>query len=123
MQGRRVDRVAHLIQMEIGRIIVTKMKDPRLNFVTVTHVKITPDMKNAFVFFSILGKEDAREKALAAFQKAAGFLQKEIASELKLRYTPKLEFRYDDSLERGLEIDRLLREIQSKQGPQGGTPA
>ncbi len=119
MQGKRTDRVGHLIQMELSQLLVTKVKDPRLGFVTVTHVDIAPDLKNAFVYYSVLGDEKARESSQEALEKARGFLQRQIADAIKLRYTPKLDFRLDSSLERGMEIDRVLRKLE-KERPDSG---
>ena len=116
MQGKRTDRVGHLIQMELSQLILHRVKNPRLGFVTVTHVDVTPDLKSACVFYSVMGNEKARGESQAALEKAAGFLQKEIGAALQLRYTPKLIFRFDDSLDRGLEIDSVLRTIH-KEGP------
>lgn len=115
MQGKRINRVGHLIQMELSRLIVTKIKDPRLGFVTVTHVTIAPDMKDAFVFYSVLGDEKAKADSKIALDHAKGFLQREIGIHLKLRYTPKLDFRLDDSLEKGFEIDRILRDLNKNE--------
>lgn len=114
MQGKRIDRVGHLIQMELGQLILHRVKDPRLGFVTVTHVSVTPDLRSACVFFSALGNEKARRDSQVALEKASGFLQKEIGSALQLRYTPKLKFMFDDSLDRGQEIDKVLRDLHKE---------
>lgn len=111
MQGNRLERVGHLIQMEISNLILHKMKDPRLGFVTVTRVHVTADLKSARVFFSAMGDEKAKRSSQQALENAAGFLQREIAAALKLRYTPRLTFALDDSLDRGMEIDRVLRNL------------
>ena len=115
MQGKRVVRVGHLIQMELSQLILKKVKDPRLGFVTVTHVDIAPDMKSAIVFYSVMGDDKVRKDSKIALERAAGFLQKEISVTLKLRYTPKLHFRFDDSLDQGFEIDRLIRKINQEE--------
>ena len=114
MQGKRTDRVGSLIQMELSRLVLTRVKDPRLGFITITHVDVRPDLKSALVFYSAMGDKKVKGDSQLALEKAAGFLQKEIATHLKLRYTPKLQFQFDDSLDRGLEIDRVLRDIQIK---------
>ena len=111
MQGKRLDRVSHLIQMELGQILLHKVKDPRLRFVTITHVNVAADLRSARVFFSVLGDEKAKMASQKALESAAGFFQREIASSIELRYTPKLTFVLDDSLDRGMEIDRILRNI------------
>ena len=114
MQGKRLDRVNHLIQMELGQLILHRVKNPRLGFVTVTHVSVAPDLRSARVFYSVLGDEKARRDSQLALEKATGFLQREIGSVLEMRFTPKLKFAFDDSLDRGLEIDRVLRDIHKK---------
>ncbi len=114
MQGKRIDRVGHLIQMELSQLILHRVKDPRLGFVTVTHVDVTPDLKSAAVFYSVLGDQNAKKGSQIALEKAAGFLQKEIGTALKLRYTPRLTFRLDESLDKGLEVDKVLRQIQQE---------
>lgn len=112
MQGKRIDRVGHLIQMELSQLILHRVKDPRLGFVTITHVNVTPDLRSACVFFSAMGDKKVRRDSQTALEKAAGFLQKEIGTALQLRYTPRLKFMLDDSLDRGMEIDKVLRDIQ-----------
>ncbi len=115
MQGKRTDRVGHLVQMELSQLILMKVRDPRLGFLTVTHVDMTPDLKSAIVFYSVLGDQQKRLDSQAALEHATGFLKKAIATALKLRYTPRLQFQFDDSLDRGFEIDRLIREINKKE--------
>ena len=113
MQGKRIERVGHLIQKELGELILHRVKDPRLgSFVTITHVSPGPDLKSARVFYSVLGDNKKRQEVQTGLEKAAGFFQKQIADALRLRYTPKLKFRFDDSLDKGLEIDRLLYNLQ-----------
>ncbi len=112
MQGKRIERVGHLIQMELSRLLLHRVKDPRLGFVTITHVKVTPDLRSACVFYSAMGDEKSRKNSQVALEKAAGFLQKEIGSAIQLRNTPKLQFCFDDSLDRGLEIDKVLRKLR-----------
>ena len=115
MQGKRTDRVGHLIQMELGKLVTSRIKDPRLGFVTVTHVDVTPDLKSACVFYSVLGNRETKDNSQKALEKAAGFLQREIGSVLHLRNTPRLVFKLDESLEEGMKIDSILREIQQKE--------
>jgi len=111
MQGKRVDRVGALVQQEMSRLIVERTRDPRIGFVTVTHVKMTPDLKSAVVFVSVLGDEKVKLSSIAGLEHARGFFQREIGESLKLRFTPRIQFELDRSLERGLEIDRILRDV------------
>ncbi len=114
MQGKRIDRVGHLIQMELGQLILHRVKDPRLGFVTITQVTVTPDLKSACAYFSVLGDAKARRESQAALDKAAGYLQKEIGNSLQLRFTPRLKFMLDESLDRGMEIDKVIRDIHQR---------
>ena len=117
MQGKRTERVASLLKMELGSLILEQIKDPRLGFVTVMHVKITPDLKSAVVFVSIMGDKKKKEESLKVLQRAAGFLQHEVGLAIKMRYTPKLQFELDDSLDKDFEIGQVIRKIEEKDKP------
>ncbi len=111
----RSARVASEFQHELSRILARGLKDPRISgFVTVTGAKMGPDLKDVTVYVSIHGEEKTREDTLEGLRAAAGFLQREAARNLKLRHTPHLRFVYDESIERGDRIDRLLREAKAK---------
>ncbi|MGD0883343.1 MAG: 30S ribosome-binding factor RbfA [Thermodesulfovibrionales bacterium] len=110
---KRSQRVSDLIREEIADIIMKRVKDPRLGFVTVTGVEITDDLKTAKVFVSIL-QEEERETTLAVLTSAKGFIRSELAKRVRMKSIPSLEFRIDESIARGDRIDRLLREIKEK---------
>lgn len=104
-----IERVNSLIRHEICDLLQRQVKDPRLgNFITVTAVDTSSDMKHAKVFVSRLEGQEEKKETLGALASAAGFFRRELASRLKLRRVPELNFQWDDSLERG---DRLLRLI------------
>ena len=90
--------------------ISTDLKDPRIGFVTVTGVKTSPDLRHATVYVSVLGDATRREETLAGLRSAHGFLQRRVAGELRLKHTPTLAFRYDDSVDRGMRISELLED-------------
>jgi len=117
MQGKRTERVASLLQMELSKLILERIKDPRLGFVTVTHVKITPDLKSAVVFLSVMGDKKKKEESLKVLERAAGFLQHEVGLAIKMRYTPRIQFELDDSLDRDFEIGQVIRKIEEKDKP------
>ncbi len=117
MQGKRIERIAELIKQSLGQNILTKIRDPRLGFITVTHVDITPDLRYAKVFYSVLGDEKIKKSTSVALDRARGFLQKELAHEIKMRVTPILQFQYDDSLEQNLKIEQILRKIHDEESP------
>jgi ribosome-binding factor A len=110
MASSRMRRVNEVIRQVLGDVIATDLKDPRIGFVTVTDVDTSPDLRTARVYVSVLGDEADRENALAGLQSAHGFLQGRIAAELRMKRTPTLTFHYDDSVDRGVRISRLLDE-------------
>jgi len=114
MQGKRTERVASLLKMELSNLILERIKDPRMGFVTVTHAKITPDLKSAVVFVSIMGDKKKKEESVKVLARAAGFLQHEVGVALQMRYTPKLQFELDDSLDKDFEIGQVIRKIEEK---------
>ena len=94
----------------LSAAITNDLKDPRVGFVTVTAVDTSPDLRHAHVYVSVLGDERVRSDSLAGLESSHGYLQGRVASELRLKHTPQLDFRYDDSTERGMRITELLRE-------------
>ena len=92
-----------------------ELKDPRIGFVTVTGVDTTPDLRQATVYVSVLGSERKRESTLAGLEAAHGVLQRQIASELRLKRTPQLTFQYDPSVERGVRMSKLIDELVTDQ--------
>jgi ribosome-binding factor A len=117
MVTRRQKQVSSLIQKELGDLLEKRVSDPRLNFATITAVEISPDLRQAHIFVSVMGNQ---QEAMEGFDHAASFLRHELSSRLALRYMPELTFHLDDSLERGERIDQLLEEIQRKRNSQGG---
>ena len=108
---KRSERVADLIQEVIGELLVHSIKDPRLEMVTVTGVKVSGDLRHATVYYTAHGTAERQTEALAGFQSAAGFLRSYLRKETALKFIPELRFRYDKSLDEGEKIDRLLREV------------
>jgi ribosome-binding factor A len=110
--SRRSERTSKLIQREISGLLEREVNDPRLSrLISVTEVTLSPDLKHAKVFVSTLGSEINKEDMLEGFNNASGFLRRELAAHLKLRYTPQLSFHYDDSIERGARLLKLIGEL------------
>jgi ribosome-binding factor A len=103
-------RVNEAVREVLSAAITNDLKDPRIGFVTVTAVDTSPDLRHAHVYVSVLGDEQSRADSLKGLASAHGYLQGRVASELRLKHTPQLDFRYDDSAERGMRITELLRE-------------
>jgi ribosome-binding factor A len=110
MAGERMRRVDEAVRQVLADALAGELSDPRAGFITVTDVKTSPDLRAARVFVSVLGDEDARADSLAALRSAHGLLQSRIASELRLKRTPTLEFVYDSTTDRALRVESLLRE-------------
>jgi ribosome-binding factor A len=108
MASSRMRRINEVIRQVLGDVIATDLKDPRIGFVTVTDVDTSPDLRTARVYVSVLGGESERERALEGLRSSHGFLQGKIAAELRIKRTPTLTFHYDESVDRGVRISRLL---------------
>jgi len=119
MTTRRQRQVAELLHEEISLLIQRRARDPRLGFVTVTDVEMTPDLRTAHVYVSVLGSDDEVREALAGLNHAVSFFRRELGASLSLRYIPQLDFRLDDSLERGFRIDRLLDSLRDDTSSNG----
>lgn len=101
---------------------VGDLKDPRIGLVTVTGVDVTPDLKEATVYVSVLGNENKRRATIAGLESAHGILQSRINRELSLRRTPTLAFAYDDSVERGVRMTQLIDELAADLPPEDPSP-
>jgi ribosome-binding factor A len=114
-------RVAEEFRQEISALLARGLKDPRITgFVTVTGAKMSPDLREATVYVSVHGEEAVREKTMEGLRAAATFLQREAGRLIGLRHTPHLRFIYDESVERGDRIDRLLREARVRDTESAG---
>ena len=110
--SRRSERTSKLIQREISDLLERQVNDPRLSrLISVTEVTLSPDFKHAKIFVSTLGSQIDKEDMLASFNNASGFLRRELAAHLKLKHTPQLSFHYDDSIERGARLLKLIGEL------------
>jgi ribosome-binding factor A len=118
MSSRRVLKAAEAIREVVSMAILTEVRDPRVKNVTVTLVEVAPDMKSAKVHVSVMGDEKQQRLSLAGLQNSAGFLQKRIADEIDMRYTPRLTFERDKGVKNSLEVARILSEVLPKPKPE-----
>ena len=116
----RQERVAGALKREISNIIHDELKDPRLGFVTITDVELTPDLRYAKVFFSVLGKDQDYKKTKEALESALGFIRRLIAQRIRLRFTPEITFKEDRSAEYSIKIQEVLEEIRELNEPKKG---
>ncbi len=112
MQGRRTERLGGQVQQEISEIISRKVKDPRLGFVTVTGVRMSPDLRYATVYVTVMGGDEAVEKSLGCLESASGFIRRELGGRLHVKHVPELRFLMDEAALRGRRIDNILRDIK-----------
>lgn len=113
MQGKRADKVAELVQMELSSAVLLRLKDPRIGFITITRVEMSNDLQIAKVFYSVLGDGEKKRATGEALEHARGFLQRDVGNTLKLRYTPHLQFHLDESADHSLEVENIIKKIHT----------
>jgi ribosome-binding factor A len=112
--NNRPNRVADQLRAEITDLISREVHDPGIGFLTVTHVKVTPDLQGARVYYTTLGDDKARRESQRALQRAIPFLRRHIGRRLRLKRVPELEFFFDESVERGDRVEQILQEISAE---------
>jgi ribosome-binding factor A len=112
----RRDRIAEQIRRDLAELIHAEVKDPRIGMISLTGVEVSADYAHAKVFFSSLSGREHADSVLAALQKAAGFLRRELGRRITLHTTPQLNFVFDESLERGADLSELIRQAVSISG-------
>ena len=121
MSSWRPESVSRFIQQTLSELIQSRVKDPRLGFVTVTGCRVSKDLKVARVFVSVMGPDEDRTTSMDTLNRASSFLRKELAGQLSMRHTPELIFDYDDSIERGSRINKLLDDLRENEEASHGT--
>src|SRR5688500_1452011 len=109
----RPQRLGDLIQREVSELIRLEVRDPRVGMITITSVDVSPDMSHAKIFFTVLEK-DKLEETLAGLRRSAGFLRSQLARRIKMYTTPQLRFEYDESVERGDHLSRLIESTKKR---------
>ena len=112
MEHKRADRIADLILKELAEVLLRRVKDPRLAEITLTKVDVSPDLRNAKVYYSLLGDDQKKAEVAGGLESARGFVKRELGKRLQLRRMPEISFYFDASLEHGSNIDRLLAELK-----------
>lgn len=115
--AHRIERVNQLIRKELSQLLQRQVKDPRLGgFISVNEVSTSSDLKHARVFVSTFGGDVERGQVLDALNAASGFFRSELGNRLKLRYAPELKFSWDDSIERGAHLLKLIDRVAKEEG-------
>ena len=116
--AHRIERVNNLIRREISELIQYGIRDPRLDsFVTVTEVSTSPDLKYAKIFVSSMSGKQEEKNILEVLNSAAGYLRTELAAKIRIRRVPELSFHWDDSLEHGDRILRIIDNLNQEDKP------
>jgi ribosome-binding factor A len=113
--SQRTDRLDSQIRSELMELLQREMKDPRLGFATITRVETARDLGSARVWVSILGTDEERDRTMRALTDAAPWLRRRLAERLTLRHMPQLTIKYDDAIEAGDRVLKLLRELDEEQ--------
>jgi ribosome-binding factor A len=100
---------------EVVADAVVDLKDPRIGFLTITGAETSPDLRHAVIYYSVLGTDQEKSDTAEALEHASSRIQRAIGSETRLRYTPKLDFRVDPSIDEGLRISRILADMAAKE--------
>lgn len=111
--SRRMSRVEEACKEQLSESLQREIKDPRVGFVTITGVRVTPDLRHARVFFSILGSEQEARQSLAGLESAKGYLRSCLGRHLRLRYLPDIEFVQEHVAEDALRLEELFRKAGS----------
>ena len=109
----RADRVAEQIRRDLAEIIRSELKDPRIGMISLSAVEVSPDYAHATVFFTTMTDHSAIPEIQKGLAKAAGFLRAQLGRRIKIHQVPELHFKFDQSLERGISLSRLIDEANA----------
>lgn len=115
MASQRAQKVGELIHKEISSLLIKGLKDPRVGFVTITGVAVTPDLHLARIYFTVMGDASKRKETAAGLKSAVPFMRREIGKILRMHYIPDLLFEYDKSVDYGQRIEGLIKEIHTRE--------
>ncbi|HVB75914.1 MAG TPA: 30S ribosome-binding factor RbfA [Ktedonobacteraceae bacterium] len=116
----RQEKLGELFAAELSDLLRTRVKDPRVGFASITHVEVSGDYRHAKIFVSVMGNEDEQANTMTALKHATGFLRRELASRITLRYMPEIVFKLDTSIETGSRILELIREMENEKAGESG---
>jgi ribosome-binding factor A len=116
-QGSRASRVGDQIRAELAELLTREVHDPGIGFLTITHVKVSPDLQQARVFYTTIGDQKSRKDSARALQRATPFLRRHVGRRLQLKRVPELTWMFDESIEKTDRIEQILQGLNSE--PQG----
>jgi len=121
--GNRPDRVGDAIRDELSQLLAREVHDPGIGFITLTRVKVSPDLQIARVYYTTMGDERAQRETAKALKRAAPFLRRHLGQRIRLRRVPEIDFFYDDSIARGDRIEQILQELKAEAASHGSDGA
>ena len=121
-QGSRPDRVAEQVRQEVSQLLLSEVHDPGIGLVTLTRVKVSPDLQLVRVYYTQMGDEKARAETRRALERATPFLRRQLGQRIQLRRVPELRFEFDTSVENQERIERILLELQAEREQRGIGP-
>ncbi|HWT44823.1 MAG TPA: 30S ribosome-binding factor RbfA [Vicinamibacterales bacterium] len=114
MTSNRPERIGEAVRDEISLMLAREVHDPGIGFVTLTRVKVTPDLQIARVFYTTLGDEKAQRETAKALRRATPFLRRQLGQKIRLRRVPELEFHYDESIAHADRVERILHDLEEE---------
>ena len=113
MSSQRAQRVAETIHKEISGLLIKGLKDPRIGFVTITAVDVTPDLRQARVYYTLMGSQEERVQTQAGLTSCASYIRQHLGRQLRLRFIPEVRVEYDASFDYGQHIEKLLSDVKT----------
>jgi ribosome-binding factor A len=114
VSSSRPDRVGEAIRDELSQLLAREVRDPGVGFITLTRVKVSPDLQVARVYYTTLGDEQAQRDTAKALKRATAFLRRQLGQRIRLRRVPEIEFFYDASIAQGDRIEQILQELKAE---------
>lgn len=118
-QGTRPDRVGEQIRQELGLLLAREVHDPSVGFVTLTRVKVSPDLQMVRVFYTLIGDDKAKRETQRGLDRATPFLRRQIGARVRLRRVPEIRFEFDASVEHQERIERILLDLAEERKSRG----
>jgi ribosome-binding factor A len=123
MQASRAARVGDQIRAELASLLARDVHDPGIGFLTITRVKVSPDLQQARVYYTTIGDDKARRESARALARATPFLRRQIGQRLRLKRVPEIAFSFDEAIEKSDRIEQILQDLErERSGPAAGEP-
>jgi ribosome-binding factor A len=119
-QGSRASRVGDQIRAELASLLTREVHDPGIGFLTITQVKVSPDLQQARVYYTTIGDDKARKESARALGRATPFLRRQVGQRLRLKRVPELSFFFDEAIEKSSRIEQILQELNTERAGQPG---